>query len=180
MSPEHLHLVTNHLPFLGLGLAMIPLVFGLLGRNRAALGSGLLIAFLCGWSVILVMSTGEEAYERYEHAGNYGISLDSGAEKWLETHEEDAHFFQPVFYIAAGTATVALMLCIVGSRMVYPLSWIVFLLCGASLACGILIADSGGKIRRPDFRPGTSTGILMESSPENLPDALHGRFDVFS
>jgi hypothetical protein len=176
MSPEHLHLATNHLPFIGLGLAMIPLIIGLLGRSRAALGGGLLMVFLCGWSTLLVMRSGEEALERYEHAGTHGIRLDAEVVQWMETHEEDAGFFAPVFFATAGFATVGLMLCIIRSRAAFAVSWIVFLLCVLSLACGVMIADSGGKIRRPDFR----AGLLHQSAAENLADPLHGGFHICS
>ncbi|MGA0334305.1 MAG: hypothetical protein ACO3NW_10155 [Kiritimatiellia bacterium] len=42
MTPEHLHLALNHLPLLGAALSLIPILIGLLTRNRMTLLSGLL------------------------------------------------------------------------------------------------------------------------------------------
>lgn len=174
MSPEHIHLALNHLPFLGLGLAVIPILIGILGRNRGALGSGLLLAAVCGWSVVLVMDSGEEAYERYENSSRHGIVLDSEAREWMEVHEEDAESLSFLMYAAAGVASVALVLCITRMSGAFLLSWIAVLLCLASLAAGILIADSGGKIRRVDFRDGSLTWSAGEGSAY----AFHGGLDV--
>jgi len=176
MTPEHIHVATNHLPFLGLGLAIIPLLVGLLVRSKPALVSGLLLTFICGGSVFLVVDTGKEAGERYLQASQHNIQIDMEAKAWVEAHGEDAQLFAKVMYAAAGVATLALLIAITGSSMVYPIAWIVVILNVASLAAGFLVADSGGKIRRPDFR----AEMRIESPAEQLADTIHGPFDVLS
>lgn len=176
MEPEQLHVALNHICFLGLGFAVIPLLIGIFSRSRPALVAGLLMAALSGWSVVLVMDTGEEAYERYEDAPKHGIALDRDYEKWMEAHEENAESLSVVMYITAGVATLALLLCIVHAGGAYVLSWLVVILSLASLGAGIVIASSGGKIRRPDFRAETE----RISFSEDLADAVHGDFDLFT
>jgi hypothetical protein len=138
--------------------------------------AGLLMAALSGWSVLLVMETGEEAYERYEDAAKHGIALDRDYEKWMEAHEENAETLSVVMYVTAGVATLGLLLCVVHAGGAYVLSWLVVILSLASLAAGIVIASSGGKIRRPDFRADTQP----LSVTEDLADSVHGRLDLFS
>lgn len=176
MAPEQLHVALNHFCFLGLGFSIIPLLIGIFSRNRPALVAGLLIAALSGWSVVLVTETGEQAYERYEEAPVHAIPLDGDYKPWLEAHEEDAHSLSVVMYAAAIVATLALVLCLVHAGGAYVLSWLVVLLALASLVAGILIASSGGKIRRPDFRAATAPAALTE----DLADAVHGGFDLFT
>lgn len=176
MSPEHLHLAFNHLPFLGLGLALVPLLIGIFGRSRPALASGLLLAAVCGWSVILVMETGEEAYDRYEHASRHGIALDADVKQWVEAHEQDAESLSFLMYATGAVATIALLLSVVRVGGAFVLGWIVVLLCIASLAAGIVIADSGGKIRRPDFRADTRPASFLEQ----LPHQPHCGFDILA
>jgi len=176
MTAEYIHMATNHLPYLGLGLATLPLLVGLLGRNKAALVSGLLLTFICGWSVLLVMDTGRGAAERYELASQIRIDLDADAKRFIEAHREDAETFSKVMYAAATFATISLLLCSVGSTLAYPVSWMVVILNLASLAGGLLVADSGYKIRRTDFR----AEYRIESSAEYPPQAIHGQFDVFT
>ena len=77
MTPEHLHLVVNHIPVLGAAFALIPILTGLIARNRACLICGLVMAMVAGWTTPIVMGSGEEAYKRYEH-GAPAAYLDAG------------------------------------------------------------------------------------------------------
>jgi hypothetical protein len=151
LTPERLHLVLNHLPFLGPGFALIPLLAGLIAKSRPALIAGLVIASLSGWSAGLVMGTGEEAYERYlEHPERH--FLDPGADKALVDHEERAHGWSKVMYGSALICTLALGAVIWRPKHAAWSSAVAAAACLASLGSGIWISESGGKIRRPDFR----------------------------
>ena len=151
MTPEHLHLALNHLPFLGSGFALIPLLIGIFFKSRAALVSGLLIAAVSGWSTGLVMGTGEKAYERYY---NDPISAMVGQEghEAMELHEMRAHDWSKVMYVSALVATLGLGACAKFRKAERWAAGASALLCAASLGAGIYTAESGGKIRRPDFR----------------------------
>jgi hypothetical protein len=174
MSPEHLHLILSHIPMVGLSCALFPLLIGLLARSYPALISGLLLAFVCGWSVFLVNQTGEQAKERFIEASQHSIRLDKDALRVVEMHSTDAAFLSRVMYAAAGVATLGLLLCVARSSWAYPIGWVVFILCAGSLVAGILIADSGYKIRRDDLRASTQ----MQSATEHYPDTFHRGLDV--
>lgn len=153
MSPEKLHLALNHLPLVGLAFALLPLLVGLFAKSKASLISGLLIVTLAGWATPFIMETGEQAYERYED-GPPRAYLDADVEDWLHLHEERAHTWSKLLYATAATASLALVLCFFHLPMARRLSWLVAILCLASVAASVYIADSGGAIRRVDFREG--------------------------
>jgi hypothetical protein len=174
MSAEHLHLMIVHIPVVGLACAIIPLLVGLLSRTYAAVIAGLMIAFVCGWSIFLVNQTGQQAEDRFESAVHNQIVIDQEAFHWIEVHRKDAETFSRVSYATAGVATLGLLLCVARSKWAYPIAWIVFLLCVASLVAGLMISDTGYKIRRQDFR------AQMEwiSPAEGVADTIHCRGDI--
>lgn len=162
MSAEHLHLAFNHIPFLGAAFAILPILLGLLLKNKALLLTGLGLAALTGWVTPVVMDTGERAYERYEEQPGRHF-LDANFYESLELHEHRAHDWSKVMYASAAAATLAFGLMVWKERIGRWAAWVALVLCVASTGSGIWIAESGGKIRRPDFR--------MEMSGAKLPDA---------
>lgn len=161
MNPEHLHLALNHIPIIGLACSLIPIVAGILAKNKTALISGLVLAVVCGWTTPVVMETGEMAYERYE-SGSVRRYLDPGFEDPLEAHEHRAEKGSVVFYVAAVLATLSLGLALWRFEAGRWAAILTALACLASVATGVWIADSGGKIRRVDFR---------DNAPASLPAA---------
>ena len=168
-TPEHLHLALNHIPFLGAGLALIPLFIGFLAGQRSTIVAGLLIVAASGWMTPLVMETGESAYERYEK-GPVASFLDARAETALEQHEHRAEAWAPVLYVSTIVSTIALALIFWKERWKRFLAFVCAAFCTASLLAGIWIANSGGLIRRPDFR---SEDLTTPSSPKQ--NAYHDR-----
>jgi len=164
-TPEHLHLALNHLPFLGSGFALIPLAIGFISKNKNAVIAGLLMATLSGWMTPIVMETGESAYERYEE-GPIAKFLDPQAEQFLESHEQRAESWSKVMYASAFISTLCLGLLLWKPTWVRTTSAAAALLCLASLLSGIWIAESGGLIRRPDFRAGQTASLTQPSQQE--------------
>ena len=151
LSPEHLHLAINHLPFLGSGLALVPLLVGILRRHRPTLLTALALVAVCGWTTPLVMETGESAYHRYE-SGPARPHLDPQAASVMEIHEEHAETAAALFYLSALTSSLALGLNfkpLPGARLS---AWAAAAAAFLALGAGVWVADSGGQIRRPDFR----------------------------
>ncbi len=161
-TPEHLHLALNHLPFLGAAFALIPLGLAFLTNNKTAALAGLICAVIAGWATPFVMATGEAAYERYEE-GPIAQFLDPQAETSLEEHEHRAEAWSKVMYVSAVVATISLALLLWKPAWVRAVTVPAAVLCAASLLSGIWIAESGGPIRRPDFR-GAQAGAA--SAPE--------------
>jgi hypothetical protein len=104
-----------------------------------------------GWMTSIVMATGESAYERYEE-GPIAKFLDPQAEQFLEIHEHRAEFLSKVMYASAVISTLCLGLLLWKPTWVRTTAAATALLCLTSLLSGIWIAESGGPIRRPDFR----------------------------
>lgn len=102
------------------------------------------------------METGEEAYERYED-GPVAAMLDSGAEAALEEHEHRAEAWATALYVNAAFATLGCILLLWKPMSARPVAAVLTLACLASLSAGVWIAESGGKIRRPDFRSSANT-----------------------
>jgi hypothetical protein len=151
MTQEHIHIAVNHLPFLASGIAFIPIIVGIFLRSKATLITGLAIAAVFGWITPFVMSTGEEAYERYEE-GTVRTFLDANVEQALETHEEQAETWSKAIYLSAIISTLALGISVWRLSIGRYFSVAAAIACLAALGSGMWIAESGGKIRRPDFR----------------------------
>ncbi len=156
-NPEHLHVALNHLPFLGAGFALIPLVMGIFAQNRMTVLAGLEIASLSGWVTPFVMGTGEEAAERYEHSVAVR-NLDPQAERFIEEHEHRAETWSKLMYASALVSTISLGLVLLRPQQIRTPASIAALFCVAALVSGIFIAESGGLIRRPDFRHNQTVG----------------------
>lgn len=150
-TPEHIHLALNHVTFLGAGFALIPLIWGMVSRNRGTVMAGLLIAAISGVSTAFVMGSGEEAYERYKE-GPVTEYLDAGFYEWMHEHEERAHFWSKIMYLSALVSSVGLVVLWKKPGLLLPVALAASVLCLASLVAGVWIAESGGHIRRPDFR----------------------------
>ena len=151
MTPEHLHLALNHLPFVGAACAALPIAAGLIWNKKSVLVVGLVLATVTGWITPLVMETGEQAYERYKD-GPIRTFLDPAAETFLEIHEHRAEDWAFVLYISAASATIALAATVWNYRVGRWISVFSLTACLAAVTAGVWIAESGGKIRRPDFR----------------------------
>ena len=64
-SPAHLHVAINHVPIIGLSVACLPILIGILFHSRGALASGLLAVIFCAGTMPFVMETGEAAYDAF-------------------------------------------------------------------------------------------------------------------
>ena len=163
MTPEHLHLAINHIPVIGLALAGITILVGIVSKTKASLSLGLVMAAICGWSTPVVMNSGERAFERYKEGGEIHSHMDADADTYLQAHHDRAETWAKTMYGTAILATLALLLIFWRWEYAGWLSAIVVLACFLSTAAGVWIAESGGKIRRVDFRDSTSEPV---DSPE--------------
>jgi len=151
MTPEHLHVVLNHLPLVGLGASLIPLVVAVVMRQRAMLVVGLGMCLLFAGSMPLVMWTGEGAMERL---GNDEVAgpLDSDGFDWMLIHEERAHKVAWLVYVAAALAAAGLICAWKRPTWMYRVGIAVALVGLLSLPAVMWVAEAGGKIRHPEFR----------------------------
>jgi len=147
-QPEHLHVVLNHFPLVGLLVAGVALVAALALRHRPAIRVGLGLVGLLAISFGPVAHYGEQGYDRV-------LSMaDDPGQGYLRYHAELADRWAFLYYLTAGVAVVGLSLSWKWPRALTPVSAGVLLLTAASLLAGARIAQVGGEIRHREFRNG--------------------------
>ena len=145
-QPEYVHVVTNHLPLIGLPVAMVALIAALITRNRTATLIGLGLVCLLALSVWPVSYFGEGGYDRV-------LSMtDAAGGQFLHHHRELADRWSFLYYITAGVAGLGFMLAWKWPRILVASAILALVLAAASLAAGIAIAKDGGAIRHREFR----------------------------
>ena len=156
LTPEHVHVALNHIPLIGLAVACIPLLYGLIRRQRAALVAGMLVALLCSASAPIVTGTGEGAAERFTGDALAGV-LDDAGMNWIGVHSARADKAVWLIYAVALVAAAGLVAMWKRPRLDAIAGVAVLLLCIVSTLAMIWVADAGGKIRHSEFRmPGAA------------------------
>ena len=145
-SMEHVHVLINHLPVIGLAMAILALALALMHHSRKTEIVALILVFVAAASAWPVNFTGQRAYKAVREI------TDEGGTAWLDEHMERAEKAAPVFYVLALLAAAALVAPHKWPRSGRPLAI-------ATLALGVLcegaggwIALAGGQIRHPEFR----------------------------
>ena len=116
--PEYAHAVTDHLPLIGLLVAMLALIVALVTKNRTAILIGLALVSLLALSVWPVYHYGEAGYDRV-----LSMSDDAGA-KFLDYHKALAERWVFLYFVTAGVAGVGLWWRGNGEGpSCFPLSW---------------------------------------------------------
>jgi len=145
-QPEYVHVLTNHLPLIGLLVAMLALMAGLATRNRTATLIGLSLVCLLALSAWPVYHYGEAGYDRV-------LSMsDEAGRKFLDQHKALAERWIFLYFVTAGVAALGLILAWKWPRTLVASSILALALAGASLAAGIVIARDGGAVRHREFR----------------------------
>ena len=150
-TPAHLHLAINHVPIIGLAVACLPVLLGILFHSRGALASGLIAVILCVGTLPAIMATGEAAQESFSD-GSIDPGMDAAGKSAFREHSGRARFTAPVIYAAGILALVALLVLIKFPRQAAWISWAVLLGSGLSMGLGIWTAEAGGRIRHTEFR----------------------------
>lgn len=158
LTAEHLHILLNHLPIIGLPISAAALTMALLVKSRPAQLIALLLVLSTAASVWTVNATGESAYKRIR-----GLADDVGVD-WLDTHQERAEKFAPLFYTLTILAAAALLAPRKWPRSATPLALATLVLTMGGAAASGWIALAGGQVRHPEFRSGPAP-----SSEESIP-----------
>lgn len=133
-QPEYLHVLLNPLPSHGTMLGIIVLVVALIARNRPAQVAALgVIFFVSCASVWWVIRYGHQGYDRV-----YAMSY-SDAQAWLDLHAERAEQWKWIFYAAAFSALLGMLLPWKKPKTATPLAV-------TSLVLAILSGLAGGWI----------------------------------
>jgi hypothetical protein len=147
-QPEYIHAAINHFPLIGLFVAMLALVVGLVMRNCAAIRLGLALVCVLSLSVWPVFEYGQAGYDRV-------LSMsDENGQAFLRYHVHLAERWVFLYYLSAALAALGFGLSWKWRRLLVPFSLASLLLALASLAAGVSIAHAGGQIRHREFRYG--------------------------
>jgi phosphotransferase system glucose/maltose/N-acetylglucosamine-specific IIC component len=149
---EHVHLLVNHIPIIGLAFAILPIAWGLIRRDRRTAVLGAILAVLATLPTPLVVWSGKAAEERLH------LTLDPDATITLAPeHEERAETTQWALYATLALAASSLVVSGGGERR----ARLATALLGATLAAAIAglalaawTAEAGGRIRHTELRTG--------------------------
>jgi hypothetical protein len=147
-QPEYVHVVLNHLPLIGLPVAMLALIGALVMRNRPGILLGLALVALLAVSAWPVSEYGEAGFDRV-----LSMSDDTG-QAYLKEHQRLAGHWVFLYYLTAGVAAAGFGLAWKWPRSVTPMTVVALALGTASLIAGVSIARAGGQIRHREFRTG--------------------------
>lgn len=156
-QPEYDHVLLNHLPLVGLLVALIFLIVTILIKNRAGVLLSLAMVALLALSAWPVAHYGEQAYDRV-----LAMSDETGG-AYLKEHRALADRWIFLYYVTSAAAAVALVAGWKKPRWLRPAASVVALLTAGSLLAGAVIADVGGKIRHREFRYGPPPARQMEN-----------------
>jgi hypothetical protein len=160
-KPEYIHVVLNHLPIYGTMLGAFALAISLILRSRTAQITALTLTLIAGVSAYPVFVTGERAYKAIR-----SLTDDAGAD-WLDEHMDRAEKTVSAFYLLALVALAGLLLPIKWPKFGMPLAALT--LAAAILCSGIAIyiAQPGGRVRHPEFRPSERPTPSPETHHQN-------------
>ncbi len=144
MNDFHIHLLVNHFPIVGVILATLILLAGILLRNKTVQVVGLFTMFFSGIAAFIAHITGERA----EHAADDATGFSHDA---LEFHEHASEpFFQGMVVVGILSLVTLFLLyrkSVIGNYLTY------FILVGG-IVCSVLAkkaGESGGAIRHPEL-----------------------------
>lgn len=148
MSPEHLHLLANHIPVIGAGLGLAALLVALAIRSTVAIRTALALAAAATAATPLVSWSGEAAEERLEDSR----LLDAAGRKWMDIHEERAE-------AAVGGLLVACALCVAAlaagawkPQHLVAAGIVAAVALAVGLGLGAWAGGAGGQIRHAEIR----------------------------
>lgn len=159
MNLAHLHLALNHVPVIGIPVALAFLIYGLYGKNQSSIRFALIVLVGLAAMVIPVYLTGEPAEELVEN-------LPGVAESFIEAHEDAAMFSLYLTLITGVAAAAALML----QKDPNKSRLINFGVLGVAILAVVSLvytANLGGKVRHTELRNSVSGEVKIEMENED-------------
>ena len=145
-AAEHVHVLLNHLPIIGLAMGIFALVLALLHHSRKVEMVALTLVLVAAASAWPVNFTGQRAYKTVR-----ALTDDDGTD-WLDAHMERAQKVAPAFYALTVLTAAALAVPHKWPRTTRPLLLATLTLAVLCAGAGGWIALAGGQIRHPEFR----------------------------
>lgn len=158
-KPEYIHVVLNHLVIYGTILGALALTLSLILRSRAAQITALVITLVAAISAYPVLVSGQRAYKTIR-----AVADDTGAEA-LDEHMDRAEKTIGLFYLLALVALAGLLAPMKWPKTALPLTATTLVLALVCFGLSLYIAQEGGRVRHPEFRP-VEPGETPKPSPE--------------
>lgn len=145
MNEAHVHLITNHLPIIIPGIALLVLLIGLFSKSDAVKRTAFFLFIVGAIATFPAFESGEEAEETVEHMA--GVSHDL-----IHEHEEKAELFAILSYVLGGLSLVGLWANWKKKKFAETLTFVVALFSVAVLYVAKETGTTGGEIRHPEIR----------------------------
>jgi hypothetical protein len=156
-KPEYIHVLLNHLPIYGTIMGALALAISLILRTRSAQITALILTLIAGASAYPVFVTGQRSYKTIR-----GVSDDAGAD-WLDEHMDRAEKNIGTFYFLAALALAGLLVPIKWPKSALPLTALTLVVAILCSGIAVYIAQPGGRVRHPEFRPGENATPTAET-----------------
>jgi hypothetical protein len=151
MNFAYLHLILNHIPIIGMPVALSFLAHGLWTKNASIQRFSLLVLFGLAVVVLPVYLTGEPAEEVVEH-------LPGVVESFIESHE-DAAQFSLILTLATGAMALIALWFQKNELRRRLLNFAVMGIATLALLSLSYTANLGGKIRHTEFHSGVAAQV---------------------
>ncbi len=163
MNAAHLHLILNHIPVIGMLIAVVFFLIALFHGKDILIKASLWLLLFVALSAIPAYVTGDPAQEYLEHTPGLRHDL-------IHEHEDSAE----VAFVSAIILGLLALLGLVGYRQRRRLSrlylFLVLLTALVVLALMAGAANQGGRIRHPETR--SASQILPEGEPGQTVPAI--------
>jgi uncharacterized membrane protein len=154
MNLAHVHLILNHIPIIGIPIALIFLAYGVYVKNQQSQKFALLMLFGLALFVLPVYFTGEPAEEIVEH-------LPGVAESFIESHEEAAEISLILTLITGIAALIALWFQKYPKK-IHLMNLGVMIIAGITVISLLYTANLGGQIRHTELRADHAVNALSK------------------
>jgi hypothetical protein len=156
-QPEYVHVLLHPMPVIGLLIAVIGLILGLIFKGKAAVTISLLLIAMTAGSAYFVYESGGDAEDRIE------TILDQDSKDWLHEHEERTEVAVYLFYVTAFVALVAVMMGPIMPGFARGMTWATLALACFSILAGGWIGRAGVRINHPELR---GEEVPLQPAPE--------------
>lgn len=155
MNLAHVHLILNHIPVVGIPIALLFLVYGMYAKNQQSQRFALFVLIGLAAIVLPVYFTGEPAEELVEH-------LPGVAESFIEAHE-DAALFSLILTLITGLAGLATIWFYKDPKKGRLLSFIVLGFASLAVVSLLYTANLGGQVRHTELRGDSAPQVGVEA-----------------
>ena len=145
-DPAYRHMLLNHLPIVGLAVALLVLLIGLVTQQAALQFTGLGLVGITAGAAWPVAQYGDAAYPAIYDG------LDGHGRAWLDYHAEVAETWLPVLYGTTVAAVSALALGIAKRALLNWAAILVLVMGCASFTGAAIVGKAGGQVKHPEFR----------------------------